>query len=398
MKIKKFFCFCITAMICLGSFMFVGCGNNETSNASATTVMNMSINPEVEFILDGDGKVITVNALNEDGNLIIASSYFDDIVGKSAQEAGTIFVQASKDYGFIVSGNFQTEDAEIEVSFSADDETINSMYENLKENIENFLSTENITATITKAEQITKEKLQELVEECAPYLEKAEIVAMEQAELIRELANSRKETAEFYSQQLKKAYYDSKAYVLEQAEFEALKEHLTEIQKVAFEIEYFTYTQSIEAIETIRLNYLVGENSTYQRALNTLRERKAEYLAFREELSKLSENEINELALRQLENLESAFEKAEDALIEANESVVTMLDTAKESIEQNHSRVMEQLQSLNSSSYVSEISAKQQEKLNEFYTNFENTYKSAKDAINQNIKNFQTAVKGESSN
>ena len=45
-------------------------------------VMNMSINPSVEFVLDEEDKVITANALNEEGNLIIGA---EDFVGKTAE-------------------------------------------------------------------------------------------------------------------------------------------------------------------------------------------------------------------------------------------------------------------------------------------------------------------------
>ena len=69
-----------------------------------TTVMNISLNPQVEFVLDGNGRVLTVNALNEDGNLIIASADFQD---KTAEEAAKLFVEVAHELGFLVSGNSQ---------------------------------------------------------------------------------------------------------------------------------------------------------------------------------------------------------------------------------------------------------------------------------------------------
>ena len=46
--------------------------------------------------------------------------------------------------------------------------------------------------------KIAKEYLEKLVKECSPYLEEAEIKAMEYDELIKEIQTSRKETAKLF--------------------------------------------------------------------------------------------------------------------------------------------------------------------------------------------------------
>ena len=57
---------CSALMAFSAAAVFTACGKNE----EAGTVMNLSLNPAVEFILDVNGKVVSVNALNEEGNLI----------------------------------------------------------------------------------------------------------------------------------------------------------------------------------------------------------------------------------------------------------------------------------------------------------------------------------------
>lgn len=220
---KKLVCLLCAAVICLSLIPFAGC---DSKSGDADKVMTLSLNPEVEFILDGNDKVISVNALNEEGNLIISATAFKDIEGKDAATAAKLFLQVSNENGFLVKGNANYGENEIEISISG--ESVQKLYDKVKENAKNYLSKENISAKIDELEKITKEELEELVAECAPYLEKVEIKAMEYKELLKELANSRKETAEFYSQELKNAYYQAKAFALEKAELETLKNKANE--------------------------------------------------------------------------------------------------------------------------------------------------------------------------
>ena len=46
---------------------------NQTDNTAPQKVMTMELNPSVEFILDGNDKVVSANALNEDGNLVLCA-------------------------------------------------------------------------------------------------------------------------------------------------------------------------------------------------------------------------------------------------------------------------------------------------------------------------------------
>ena len=104
------------------------------------TVMNISLNPEVEFVLDGNGKVLTVNALNEDGNLIITATVFE---GKTAEEAAKLFVQVSHELGFLVSGNAQIENNDINIEISGDAADVQEMYQEVKTSVQEYFTKEN---------------------------------------------------------------------------------------------------------------------------------------------------------------------------------------------------------------------------------------------------------------
>ena len=170
------------------------------------TVMNVCLNPEVEFLLDGDNKVISVNAINEEGNLIISSEAFSDIEGKTAEEAAKLFVEVSKDTGYLVQTEVQVGENELKISISGDLELAKTLYNSVETQVKSYLETVDIQATIEQQEALTEEYLKSLIEECAPYVETAE---MQYADLIDTLIESRKETSEFYSQQLKEVYYEA---------------------------------------------------------------------------------------------------------------------------------------------------------------------------------------------
>ena len=81
--------------------------------------------------------------------------------------------------------------------------------------VSSYFETVDIDATVKQVEAITEEQLKVLVEECAPYLDTAE---MQYAELVETIIESRNETATFFSQEIKDAYYEAKECAMQQAE------------------------------------------------------------------------------------------------------------------------------------------------------------------------------------
>ena len=87
----------------LSTMLFAGCKQNnpggdtpggDTPSKESQTVMSLSLNPEIEFILDDENNVVTVNALNEDGYLIISLENFK---GLSAEDAVNLFIKLSSE-------------------------------------------------------------------------------------------------------------------------------------------------------------------------------------------------------------------------------------------------------------------------------------------------------------
>lgn len=371
----------------LSAAAFSGCNFFENAKAEEGRVMNLSLNPQVEFVLDGNDKVVTVNALNEEGNLIISAAAFENVEGKTAEEAAKLFVQVSAETGYLVSGSVSVGDNQIDISFSGDVTKAKELYDEAVAKMQEVFNEENITAKVNQAKAITEEKLRELLEECAPYIETAE---MKYGELIDALVAERKETAEFYSQELKKAYYEQKEFIMQQSEIETLKSHLNSVSQIAVDVANVIYSGLVEGIEKTRETMLVNEDSPYQQALAYFRTVKTEYLKMRYEYISENVNVSITITEEQYNAMKAKLEDAEAKLISAAATANEQLDKAKEKITEAYNKVIATIEeySVKVNDHLDEIAVKQQEKKEQFFTEFESKYAEAKAAAEKHWQNM----------
>ena len=384
---KKITAVLLATLVVGSSVVLVSC-NEETGEQR---VMNISLNPEVEFVLDANDKVVSVNALNEEGNLVVSAEAFKEVEGKTAEEAGALFIQVSKETGFLLEGSVQSGENTVQISVSGKAD-IQGLYEDVKNSMEESLKNSGLTVTIPQPKQITDEEIKALVAECAPYIDSAK---MQYAELVAELAKSRKETAEFYSQELKNAYYEAKAFAMEQAELEALKSDLGVVEKAVVDGLTTVYTGLVETIEETRMTMLVNEDSPYQTALKSFREAKTEYLNYRNYIASLEESEVTTATSERLASYQTLVENTETALLNAGASANATLDQVKTQIKTAYEAVLAKLKeySREASAYIEQISAKQTEAQTAFFAKFEADYAAAKTAAQNHWTAMQDALK-----
>ena len=384
--------FCAVLTCATGVCMMGSCGD-KTAEAEKT-VMNVSLNPSVEFVLDGKNKVVSVNALNEEGNLVVSAENF---IGKDMDVAVTLFVEVSKETGFLVSGNAQVANNAINVSFSGDAEQATELYNKVSAKVGEYLSKEKITATVQQAAAITEEKLEALVTECAPYIEAAKVQAMEYAELVEVLYESRKETAEMYSQELKNAYYEAKAFAMEKAELEVLKSQVTGLSQIALDVSYKAYEEAVNALETLRMETLVDAESEYQKALAAFREAKADYLAYRAEVAAMEQTQVTETVLAALVEYENVVNAKEEVLLSIGEMANDGIDAAKTQLGVLYDAVVKGIEdaAVKVGDFVGEISDKQKAAQEEFFTAFETNYAEAITAAKNEWANMKGSLEGD---
>ena len=381
----------------LGTGFLTSCGVTDSGNTETNKqekVMNLSLNPQVEFVLSEDDKVITVNALNEEGNLIISAEAFENIEGKTAEEAAKLFVQVSTDTGYLVQGSAAAGDNQISISFSGDQEVAKDLYQDVEGKMKEYLDSVDVTVNIQMSEEIKMEHLKALLAVCEPNLDTSE---MTYEQLVDALEQSRKETAEFYSQQLKNAYYEAKEFTMQMAELETLRGHLNTIQQLAFDVMTQAYEKAVELIEKTRMELLVDEDSLYQRALGYFRELKVTYLKTRNEFSIGDATITVEITEEELAKMKAQVEKAEEAFIQAAEDANKSLDTLKGKVTESYNKAIETLNeySVKADDYLVEISNKQKEKQTEFFTAFETNYKTYIEGAEKQWTDMETELEGE---
>ena len=175
---RKIVALFLLATMLLGVLAMSGCKPQETVKTEKT-VMNLSLNPQIEVVLDEQDKVLTVNALNEEGNLIISAAAFQNVEGKSAEEVARLFVQVSKETGYLVTGNVGEGENQISISISGDQTLAQELYEDVKSQVDTYLEEVDVEATLIQAAALTEAQLRAALAQCAPYIEEAKLQAMD---------------------------------------------------------------------------------------------------------------------------------------------------------------------------------------------------------------------------
>lgn len=233
---------------------FVGCTNVGGKNSDKTYV-SMDINPSVNLVIDGEGKVESVEAANEDAQVML---YGEVLVGKTAEEAFELIANLAIECGYlteensgvnvtVVSGNGSTQ-AEasigeiVETAFSAEagkaDLTVNintgasfslqRQFEYAKGKYPNVSAVQNmsigkfklVTELVANDDSVTFEyaatldnedlieKLNDCYSKIEPYATEAYNLAVAQANEAFEIAKTAAEGAEWSAYYLKHNNYN----------------------------------------------------------------------------------------------------------------------------------------------------------------------------------------------
>ena len=343
-------------------------------------VMTVELNPSLEFILDGKNKVVSVNANNEDGNLILSAQTQDkQFVGSTSEQAMQLYISICKETGFLVKGEVKSGENELKISFSG--EQAQKDFDAMKETVSKILSKENIQATVNKGLENLDEYINEQLEKCAPYIDQARLQALSYMEKVEELAKSREETAQMRSQAVKDAYYAAKENAFNQARFDAVKANNKKLQNAAFEAVDFAYTTATKAIETTRQRVFTDEDSAYQLALVAFQENKTAFLNYR---NYVSEHSVD-ADMTYYENITAAYEKAEKALAEAYTSGINGLDKFQANVNKAYESVIKYITDagVDFDKAVDEAQEQINESLTKFETSFATNYQAAIDAATE---------------
>lgn len=352
-KTNRIICYVVACilLLCVAVLMF-GCKKGETAE---TKVMNMSINPEVEFILDKNNKVVSVSAKNDEGNFIVAKATF---VGLTAEDAAKLFVEVTNENGFVVEAG----DLKIEIS----GEDAQKIFDNVKNNINVYLGEEGLNISIT-LDKIDREDLEETLKDCMKELSDEEIAKLTEDEIIAKVQEMRDQTKDLNTEKLKEMYYQFRAQAIEEAKFEAYFDAVknsaifNKDQIVAY---YNELTTKIDQIQAKFVEEFMSQTSAYQQKMQ-------EFIAAKQELLQARLDEATESVLAAKEAAVAAAQTALDAAENAAELAVNTINSTIATIKTTLKTAIETIVS----QLPTEINATINANIGEVETNFEANFK-----------------------
>ena len=106
MKFKKLTALMLTAVLGIGALTSCSSGDETSSaDADALTYVSLRINPEIELLADEDGTVVSANAVNEDGEILLTTV---DFIGTDVEDAAAAFAESANELGYVTEGETDT--------------------------------------------------------------------------------------------------------------------------------------------------------------------------------------------------------------------------------------------------------------------------------------------------
>ena len=378
---------CSAAAVVLVGGVGLGVGLlSQNKEGTPTSLVKMSVNPELSMVLDENNVVLSISGDNEDGKMLLVD---EKVVGKEVDEAIEYIINIENETGYLVSGEFVSEPNKITIQISVNDENIkNSLNEVINKAIETTCDKLHIQETVEWAEDITHQNLIELAMKADPTLTSEEASKLTNEQLLDIIKLYQIETAEIYSVELEELYNQIKDYELQFTETEFVNEtikSLGEIYKV------FTYPlQSsidvlqcrIDAVNNIRYNTFVATTSDYQKQIDEVNAKKEEVIAVRNEIANTEEDAIRDSKIAILDTKIAAYQACLEALENIKNSCLASIDLYIQSLQSAIDSINSIISALPSQDEVEatlkEKTVELEKKLNEakanFFTKFENEY------------------------
>ena len=110
----------------------------------ALTYISMRINPEIEVVANEDGEIVSVNAINEDGEVVLSEV---DLVGQTVAEAGETFTEVATELGYL---DADSEDATVYIDAEGENEELSEKLEkDISERIHKYFDNNGIFGKVS---------------------------------------------------------------------------------------------------------------------------------------------------------------------------------------------------------------------------------------------------------
>ncbi|MCI7527157.1 MAG: hypothetical protein MSA65_02440 [Mollicutes bacterium] len=386
-KLCAILCCSAAAVVLVGGVgLGVGLGLSQNKEGTPTSLVKMSVNPELSMVLDENNVVLSISGDNEEGKMLLVD---EKVVGKEVDEAIEYIINIENETGYLVSGEFVSEPNKITIQISVNDENIkNSLNEVINKAIETTCDKLHIKETVEWAEDITHQNLVELAMKADPTLTSEEASKLTNEQLLDIIKLYQIETAEIYSVELEELYNQIKDYELQFTETEFVNETIESLGEI-----YKGFTSKLQSsiddlqdridyVNDIRYKTFVAPTSDYQKQIGEVNAKKEEVIAVRNEIANTEEDAIRKSKIAILNTKIAAYQTCLDALDYIKKSCLDSIDLYIQSLQSAIDSINDLIASLPSQDEVEatlkEKTVELEKKLNEaktnFFTKFENEY------------------------
>ena len=379
-KLCAILCCSAAAVVLVGGVgLGVGLGLSQNKEGTPTSLVKMSVNPELSMVLDENNVVLSISGDNEEGKMLLVD---EKVVGKEVDEAVEYIINIENETGYLVSGEFVSEPNKITIQISVNDENIkNSLNEVINKAIETTCDKLHIKETVEWAEDITHQNLVELAMKADPTLTSEEASKLTNEQLLDIIKLYQIETAEIYSVELEELYNQIKDYELQFTETEFVNETIKSLGEI-YKVFTSTLQSSINVLQgriddvnNIRYNTFVAPTSDYQKQIDEVKAKKEEVITVINEIANTEEDEIRDTKI-------AAYQACLEALENIKNSCLASIDLYIQSLQSAIDSINSIIASLPSQDEVEAILKEKtielEKKLNEaktnFFTKFENEY------------------------
>lgn len=328
-------------------------------------VMQVDINPSCQFVLNKDNRVVSVNCLNDDAQIVLQGT---DFVGMTAEEAAQTLVKISTEAGYIqvaLDGTATTANGansiNITISASADVDT-EKLQQSIVDSVNKYFGENGIIygAVCSKVEGFTN-ALNELGVKAEDYANKTE------AEMLELMGKTSKELENIAFESRNKFY----------AKYEELKKNF-DIQKLEDAITKLQ-AQVDEAQKTI---------DDYQKEINE----------YRASIKAMPDGPTKDTAQAMLDNTNKLLDQAKDSLKELNKKLDEAKKNLKDTMNQLQAKLDEYIKTLEEESTKIYEQAKKtlENKINEIKIGLQehkDYFEQNKEAVQAKVAEYQNSLK-----
>ena len=293
----------------------------EQSNQSSSYV-SVEINPSVEFVVDGEGKIVAANGTNDDGKTLIFNVSFE---GLELSEGIDLVLEESLESGYILSATYNSDLVSREICISIDsenEEIAKSINENISNTVNSFIEEHDLAATYKQIEAKGREFLEGIVKRYNPAITDEELDEMSYQELLEVVELATIEKAQMISMSLEEYYLNFKESEFKFKYKEEIAAKLSEVNPIiaaGYNIILNQIKSAVDALNKLEYDIYISEDSQYLKLINQLNGYKDEVIKLNAQLA-INENPTEIIAEIEVKN---------ELIDEVTSNIETIMSTFK---------------------------------------------------------------------